>query len=145
MIKKMTYMDSGVNIELGDDVSKILYNAAKQTWENRKGGIGEVIVPFDDFSGVRAIDVSGLPKGTMMNIGFDGVGTKVEIAERTGNYSTLAYDLFAMVCDDAVVSGAEPVLIGSILDVNSLTGSIEKVKQLAHGYVAAAKEANVAV
>ena len=114
------YKSSGVNIELGDDVSKILYNAAKQTWDNRKGKLGELIVPFDDFSGVRAIDVSNLPTGTLMNIGFDGVGTKMELAERINDHRTIAYDLFAMVCDDAVVRGAEPVLIGSILDVNSL-------------------------
>lgn len=145
----VTYSDSGVNIDLGDDVSKILYNAAKQTWINRKGRLGELIVPFDDFSGVRAIDVSNLPSGTLMNIGFDGVGTKMELAERINNHSTIAYDLFAMVCDDAVVRGAEPVLIGSILDVNLLGKNgenyIEQVKQLAVGYINAAKAANVAI
>lgn len=149
MDKPITYADSGVNIELGDDVSKILYNAAKQTWDNRKGKLGELIVPFDDFSGVRAIDVSNLPQGTLMNIGFDGVGTKMELAERINDHRTIAYDLFAMVCDDAVVRGAEPVLIGSILDVNSLGKDnetyIEQVKQLAEGYINAASAANVAI
>lgn len=149
MAKQTTYADAGVNIELGDDVSKILYNAAKQTWDNRKGKLGELIVPVDDFSGVRAIDVSGLPAGTLMNIGFDGVGTKMELAERINDHRTIAYDLFAMVCDDAVVRGAEPVLIGSILDVNSLGEKdetyIEQVRQLAEGYIGAAKEANVAI
>ncbi|MBI2124928.1 hypothetical protein HYU08_00055 [Candidatus Woesearchaeota archaeon] len=149
MAKPITYADSGVNIELGDDVSKILYNAAKQTWDNRKGKLGELIVPFDDFSGVRAIDVSNLPSGTLMNIGFDGVGTKMELAERINDHRTIAYDLFAMVCDDAVVRGAEPVLIGSILDVNSLGNVhgtfIEQVRQLADGYINAAKDANVAI
>ena len=149
MIKPITYANSGVSIELGDDVSKILYNAAKQTWDNRKGKLGELIVPFDDFSGVRAIDVSNLPSGTLMNIGFDGVGTKMELAERINDHRTIAYDLFAMVCDDAVVRGAEPVLIGSILDVNSLGGNdetyIEQIEQLAEGYINAAKEANVAI
>ena len=149
MAKQTTYADSGVNIDLGDDVSKILYNAAKQTWDNRKGRLGEVIVPFDDFTGVRAIDVSNLPAGTLMNIGFDGVGTKMELAERVKNHRTIAYDLFAMVTDDAVVRGAEPVLIGSILDVNSLATSdksfIEEVRQLAEGYIGAAKAANVAI
>ena len=148
-MKKTTYADSGVNIELGDDVSKILYNAAKETWKNRKGKLGELIVPFDDFSGVRAIDVSNLPKGTLMNMGFDGVGTKMEIAERINEHRTIAYDLFAMVCDDAVVRGAEPVLIGSILDVNSLGKGketyTEQVRQLAQGYIGAAKAANVAI
>jgi len=149
MPKQTTYADSGVNIDLGDDVSKILYNAAKQTWDNRKGKLGEVIVPFDDFTGVRAIDVSNLPSGTLMNIGFDGVGTKMELAERIGNHKTIAYDLFAMVTDDAVVRGAEPVLVGTILDVNSLGTSdnpfIEEVRQLAEGYIGAAKAANVAI
>ncbi len=149
MAKQTTYADSGVNIDLGDDVSKILYNAAKQTWNNRKGKLGEVIVPFDDFTGVRAIDVSNLPSGTLMNIGFDSVGTKMELAERVKNHRTIAYDLFAMVTDDAVVRGAEPALIGSILDVNSLGTSeksfIEEVRQLAEGYIGAAKAANVAI
>jgi len=150
MADQTTYADSGVNNELKEEVSEILYNAAKQTWDNRKGRLGELIVPFDDFSGVRAIDVSNLPSGTLMNMGFDGVGTKIELAERAGDFRTIAYDLFAMVCDDAVVRGAEPVLIGSILDTNSLKGPdgkpfLEQVKQLAEGYVGAAKEANVAV
>ncbi|MFZ3077684.1 MAG: AIR synthase-related protein [Candidatus Aenigmatarchaeota archaeon] len=144
-----TYAESGVDIDLEGDVSKILYNAAKRTWENRKGRLGEVVVPFDDFSGVRAIDVSNLPKGTLMNINFDGVGTKAELAQRVGDHRTMAFDLFAMVCDDAVVRGAEPVLVGSILDVNTLFTKggtfIEQVKQLAEGYVNAAKEANVAI
>ena len=107
-----TYKDAGVDRELGDDVSEMLYNAARQTWDNRKGGLGELIVPFDDFSGVRAINASNLKDGTLMNIGFDGVGTKMELAERIGDHSTIAYDLFALVCDDAVVRGAEPVMIG---------------------------------
>lgn len=149
MAKQTTYADSGVNIDLGDDVSKILYNATKQTWSNRKGRLGEVIVPFDDFTGVRAVDVSNLPAGTLINIGFDGVGTKIELAERVKNHRTIAYDLFAMVTDDAVVRGAEPVLVGTIFDVNSLGTSekpfIEEVRQLAEGYIGAAKAANVAI
>ncbi|MFH1589743.1 MAG: AIR synthase-related protein [archaeon] len=149
MINKTTYSDSGVNIELGNEVSKILYNAAKKTWNNRKSMLGEVIVPFDDFSGVRAIDVSNLQKGTLMNIGFDGIGTKIEFAERINNHETIAYDLFAMVCDDAIVRGAEPVLIGSNLGFKSLGNNdenyLKEVRQLAKGYVNAAKAANVAV
>ncbi len=144
-----SYSDAGVDIELGDDASKILYNAAKQTWKNREGLIGEVIVPFDDFSGLRMIDIGNLPKNTMMCLGFDGVGTKIEIAERLNNYRTIAFDLLAMVCDDAVVRGGEPGIMGSILDVKSLgkdgSSHIEKIKQLAEGYILAAKEANVAI
>src|SRR3989344_6819090 len=144
-----TYADSGVDVDIEEQAAKIMYKAAKQTWAARKGSLGDVIVPFDDFSGIRAIDVGQLPEGTMLNIGFDGVGTKAELAMLAGKYDTLAYDLVAMVCDDAVVRGAEPVLLGSILDVNSLgrenKTNIEQVKQLAEGYIHAAKAANVAI
>ncbi len=144
-----TYADAGVNIELGDDASKVMYEAAKITWENRKGRIGEIVTPKDDFSGVRGINIGALPEGTFMSMGFDGVGTKVELAERLGKHDTVAFDLFAMVCDDAVVYGGEPVLVGSILDVNTLGSEdasyLDFMKQLATGYVAAAKAGRVAV
>ncbi|MEM4267597.1 MAG: AIR synthase-related protein [Candidatus Woesearchaeota archaeon] len=145
----LDYKSSGVDIELGGYASKILYNAAKQTWSNRKGKLGEVVEFFEDFSGLRAVNVGGLPVDTYMNINLDGVGTKIEICERTSRHDTVAYDLFAMVCDDAIVRGAEPVIIGSILDVRSLGGQdnsfIDFVRQLAVGYINAAKEANVAI
>lgn len=140
-----TYGKAGVDISLGDEASRLLYEAARQTFVNREGDIGEVIVPFDDFSGVRAIDVSNLPEGSFMCVGFDGVGTKVEIAQRVGDHSTIAFDLLAMVCDDAIVRGAEPVLVGSVLDVASLRSNMPLLKQLAKGYVEAARAANVAV
>ncbi|MBI2047100.1 hypothetical protein HYT26_02985 [Candidatus Pacearchaeota archaeon] len=143
------YKSSGVNIELGDDASKVLYEAAKLTWRNRRGRLGEVVEIFEDFSGLRAINVGGLPNDAYMNINFDGVGTKMELAERIAKHDTIAYDLFAMVCDDAVVRGAEPVIVGSILDVKSLgekdKSYIDFVKQLAIGYINAAKDANVAI
>jgi phosphoribosylformylglycinamidine cyclo-ligase len=145
-----TYAESGVNIEFGDDVSKILYNAAKATWKNRKGRLGEIFTPFDDFTGLRVINVGGLPEDTVMCLGFDGVGTKMEIGERIGKHDTVAYDLLAMVCDDAVVRGGEPVLVGSILDVRSLSDKdknpfLQQVRQLATGYVQAADAARVAI
>ncbi len=143
-----TYADSGVDVDIEEQAAKLMYEAARQTWASRKGRLGEVIVPFDDFSGIRAMDVGGLPAGTMLNIGFDGVGTKAELAMLAGKYDTLAYDLVAMVCDDAVVRGAEPVLLGSILDTNSLgkdESRLKIIEELATGYVKAAKEANVAI
>jgi phosphoribosylformylglycinamidine cyclo-ligase len=144
-----TYAEAGVNLDLGDAASQLLYRAARHTWEQRQGRFGEVIIPHDDFSGVRCIAVGMLPPDAVMGIGFDGVGTKIEIAERLGVWNTLAFDLFAMVCDDAVVQGAEPVLIGSVLDVRTLGSTmashLDIITQLAEGYVAAATAARVAV
>ena len=144
-----TYAEAGVNLDLGDTASQLLYRAARHTWEQRQGRFGEVIIPHDDFSGVRCIAVGMLPPDAVMGIGFDGIGTKIEIAERLGVWNTLAFDLFAMVCDDAVVQGAEPVVIGSVLDVRTLGSTtashLDIIAQLAEGYVAAATAARVAV
>jgi phosphoribosylformylglycinamidine cyclo-ligase len=74
---------------------------------------------------------------------FDGVGTKVELAERLQTYRGLARDLFAMVCDDAACQGAEPILVGSILDMARV--DIDVVKEIAGGMVDAARIARVAV
>ncbi len=145
----ITYADSGVNLELEDDAAKILFNASKATWNNRKGRLGEIIIPFDDFSGIRFIEVGRLPESTVLCMGFDGIGTKMEIAERMNDHATIAFDLFAMVCDDAVVRGGEPVLIGTVFDVNTLGDDkisyIAQMRELAEGYIAAARKANVAV
>jgi phosphoribosylformylglycinamidine cyclo-ligase len=140
---KMNYKKAGVDIEAGDQASKILYEASKATFENRKNDVGEVIVPFDDFSGLRVIDTSSLPKDTVMCLSFDGVGTKVEVAQRMNNHKTIAFDLLAMVCDDAIVRGAEPVVVGSVLDFNKL--DVNTVKELAQGYKKAAEDAGVAI
>ena len=143
-----TYSDSGVNVDIEEKAAKLLYAAARRTWRNRSGQVGEVLVPFDDFSGLRAVNAGGLPEGTMLNLGFDGVGTKAELAELAGRYDTLAFDLMAMVCDDAVIRGGEPILVGSILDVNTLGTDdtrLDIIRRLARGYEAAAKAAQVAV
>lgn len=136
-----------VNIELGDDVSRMLYEASRQTHDNRPG----LLVEFhESFSGLRAIPATMLKdtQNMYLNLAFDGVGTKVEVSERLADHSVVAHDLFAMVCDDAVVRGAEPVAIGSILDVRQLDDNEDTrtaVRQLAQGYVAAAKAAGVVV
>lgn len=132
---------------LGDKGSTLLYEAAKKTWSNRLCRLGEVIQPNDSFSGVRFCrlrDVRTTVNPELaVGLCFDGVGSKIEVAERMDKWDTLAFDLFAMVCDDAVSVGAEPALLGTVLDVSSI--QLSKLEQLIKGYIAAAKEARVAV
>jgi phosphoribosylformylglycinamidine cyclo-ligase len=143
-----TYAQTGVDVDIEAKAARILYQASKQTWIHRQHTLGEVVVPFDDFAGLKFVRVDNLPKGTVMFGGSDGVATKAEFAERAGKYDTLAFDLMAMVCDDAVIRGGEPVLLKSVLDVNTLgqdDSRLPYIEQLAKGYVAAAKEAGVVI
>ncbi|MBU0461114.1 MAG: hypothetical protein KJ574_00865 [Nanoarchaeota archaeon] len=141
-----TYKESGVDIDLGDKVSEILFNAAIHTWKNAKRF--PVECPFEDFRGARYIDISKLPKGTIMGANCDGIGTKVEIGERLDHFSDMAFDLIAMAVDDTVKSGGVPVLYTNVIDVNSLGTGDERLRQvenLAIGMMAAAEQAGIAV
>lgn len=145
---KNAYAGAGVDVDIEAEASRIMYEASKRSFENRKGKIGDIVAPFDDFAGIKMVDISNLPQGSFMSIGFDTAGTKVEIAQRMHKHDTIAYDLLAMVCDDALVRGGEPILVGTNLDLKTL-GSDDRflpiIRELAKGYVGAAKEANVAI
>src|SRR3989338_1981023 len=121
----MNYTDTGASVELKRAASIIMYKAAQQSWEHRRRKMGEIITLQDNFSGIRGMDISSLPLGTMLGANSDCIGTKAELAERKGKYETIAYDLLAMVCDDAAVQGAEPVAVVSTLDVNTLFNGSE--------------------
>ena len=147
MYKKINYKDSGVDLNLGNQASKILYNASKLTWKNKKNNFGDVKSYQSSFSALRFLE---LPKLCDIKISLcsDGIGTKIEIAERMKNHSTMAYDLIAMVCDDAVVRGGVPIALTTVLDVNSLSkdkDAFKYLKQLSCGYVNASKKAGISV
>lgn len=148
MNTKNAYADAGVDVNVEAHASRIMFEASRETYANRAGKIGEVELLFDDFAGSRAVPIGGLPLGSYCSLGFDGAGTKVEIAQRVKRHETIAFCLLAMLCDDVPVRGGEPALVGSVLDIKTL-GSDERylpiIRDLATGCVAAAKEAGVAV
>lgn len=106
---------SGLDIDLGNTCSKDAYDWAKRTFINRKGKLGEIAMRVDGaFSNL-------LQFGDMrIGISSDGIGTKIELAERTNIYDSLGYDLVAMVADDLATAGFEPVSISNIIDVDIL-------------------------
>ncbi len=58
--------------------------------------------------------------GTRIGMVSAGIGAKAEIAERTGNYRTLGWDLAAIVVDELVAKGFESTNIAHMLDVDRL-------------------------
>lgn len=132
-----TYEESGVNISLGDKCSSIAYNAAKNTFPGRKGMIGQPVADEGGFTG--AIDMGDY----YLLQNSDGVGSKIVIAEKTGKFDTLGYDLLAMVVDDAACVGAETISITNTIDVNSLDEN--RIGQMMKGLEAACLENNVII
>lgn len=132
-----TYKEAGVDIDLGDKCSRIAYRAAMNTFKGRQGMIGEPVKDEGGFSGMLDMGDFYLVQND------DGVGTKIQIAEAIGKYDTLGYDLLAMVVDDAICVGAEPISVSNTLDVNKVNE--EKIAGLMAGLEKACLEHKIVI
>lgn len=129
---------SGVDIDLGNKCSKNAYEISKTTFANRKGMPGEPVMSVDGlFSNSLNFN------GSQIGISSDGIGTKIELAERTKIYNTLGYDLLAMVVDDLIAGGFVPTNISNIIDVNHL--DYDTIDQLMSGLKKACDQSAVAI
>jgi phosphoribosylformylglycinamidine cyclo-ligase len=101
----LSYARSGVDIAAGERAVELIRAAVDRTTRPEVvGGIG-------GFAGL--FDVSKLTsyRRPLLATATDGVGTKVVIAQQLGVYDTIGIDLVAMVVDDLVVCGAEPLFL----------------------------------
>lgn len=119
---------TSIDIELGNLCSKDAFDWAKKTFPNRANKDGAAALKVDGaFSNMLIFGKQRI------GIASDGIGTKIELAERTGIYNTLGYDLVAMVADDLATAGFEPTNISNIIDVDVLDRAVinEMMKGLA--------------
>jgi phosphoribosylformylglycinamidine cyclo-ligase len=100
-----SYRAAGVSIEAGDAAVALMRDAVARTARPEVvGGIGGFAGLFD------ASRLAGYRR-PLLATSTDGVGTKVVIAQRLGRYDTVGIDLVAMVVDDLVACGAEPLFM----------------------------------
>jgi phosphoribosylformylglycinamidine cyclo-ligase len=134
----MPELRSGVDIEKNSRCSAIAHDWARRTFANRQGIAGAPLMnTTGSFSNYMDYD------GAIIAMTSDGIGSKIELAERLGCYTTLGFDLMAMVTDDLVANGFEPGNVSNILDVDTLDAAI--VDDLMRGLFEAAAAAVVAV
>ena len=97
----LTYRDSGVDIDAGDELVERIKPLAGRTMRPEVlGGIG-------GFGAL--VEVSKKYKNPVMVSGTDGVGTKLKLCFRMKKHDTVGIDLVAMSVNDILVSGAEPI------------------------------------
>ena len=109
-----TYKDSGVDIDAGDRAVELMKaSIAKASRPEVMGGIGGFAGLFDA-SAIKNM------KRPLLATSTDGVGTKTEIARQMGIYDTIGEDLVAMVVDDLVVCGAEPLFMTDYIAVGKV-------------------------
>jgi phosphoribosylformylglycinamidine cyclo-ligase len=122
-VKPLTYREAGVDIGAGEDAVRRIAPLARAT--NRPEVIGGV--------GGFASFVSVPPKfrEPVLVSSTDGVGTKLQVAFLTGRHDTVGIDLVAMVVDDLVVCGAEPLFLQDYIAVGRTVP--ERVSELVSG------------
>jgi phosphoribosylformylglycinamidine cyclo-ligase len=120
----VSYADAGVDLEAADRSVELLAAVlGRATRPEVLGGIG-------GFGGLFALDTSRYQQPVLVS-STDGVGTKVDLARRLGVLDTVGRDLVAMVVDDLVVTGAEPLFFNDYVSVGKLDP--ERVADLVRG------------
>jgi phosphoribosylformylglycinamidine cyclo-ligase len=99
-----TYADAGVSIHAGDEAVELLKAKVQRTHRP------EVIGGLGGFSGLFRLDVTKYKRPVLAS-STDGVGTKLVIAQQMDIHDTVGIDLVAMVVDDLVACGAEPLFL----------------------------------
>ncbi|WNV75321.1 phosphoribosylformylglycinamidine cyclo-ligase [Geodermatophilus sp. DSM 44513] len=101
---RFTYAASGVDIDAGERAVTLMRTAVEAT--NRP----EVVGGLGGFAGLFALDTARYRRPLLAS-STDGVGTKTALARQLDRHDTVGIDLVAMVVDDLVACGAEPLFL----------------------------------
>lgn len=120
---RISYASAGVDIEAGDRAVELFKPlASKATRPEVRGGLG-------GFAGL--FELRGGYREPVLASSTDGVGTKLAVAQAMDKHDTVGLDLVAMVVDDLVVCGAEPLFLQDYIAVGRTVP--ERVSQLVDG------------
>jgi phosphoribosylformylglycinamidine cyclo-ligase len=102
--RSSTYAEAGVSIQAGERAVELLKSKVKKTTRP------EVMGDLGGFAGLFRLNANKY-KSPILASSTDGVGTKLVIAQQLDIHDTIGIDLVAMVVDDLVACGAEPLFL----------------------------------
>jgi len=98
-MSKITYADSGVDINVGDEFVDIIKKKIKHQPRGKlREGVGGFACLYE------------VAPEKFLAAGCDGVGTKLKIAQLLNIHDTIGIDLVAMCVNDILCTGATPTL-----------------------------------
>jgi phosphoribosylformylglycinamidine cyclo-ligase len=109
------YAAAGVDVEAGERAVDLMRASIGSTQRP------EVIGGVGGFAGLFDISAARSMSRPILATSTDGVGTKIAVARAMNIHHTIGIDLVAMVIDDLVVCGAEPLFMTDYI----ATGSVE--------------------
>jgi len=132
---KISYKDSGVDIDAGNSLVERIKPVVKETFnENVVGGIGS-------FAGAFRLP-SGYKKPVLLSA-TDGVGTKLKLAIEAKKYDTVGIDLVAMCVNDLICNFGEPLFFLDYYATGKL--DVEAASEVIKGIAKGCKEAECAL
>ena len=135
-----TYKKSGVNMATANKLVNYISKISKKTY--KKNTETKSFKNIGSFGSI--FDLSNFKmKNPVIVSSTDGVGTKIEIANKIKKYNTIGIDLVAMCVNDLIVLGAKPIFFLDYIAVNKI--KLNKLKKILDGIVEGCKLAGCAL
>jgi phosphoribosylformylglycinamidine cyclo-ligase len=134
--EQFTYAAAGVDIDAGERAVELMRSAVART--NRP----EVVGGLGGFAGLFALDTTKYRRPLLAS-STDGVGTKIALARQLDRHDTVGIDLVAMVVDDLVACGAEPLFLQDYVACGRVVP--EKIAAIVTGIAAGCTQAGAAL
>ena len=128
----VTYSESGVDIDLEALTVSKLASKLQPTLEYRN-----IITDSGHFAALVELGDKAIAMST------DGVGSKILVAKMMEKYDTVGIDMIAMVVNDILCVGAEPIALVDYLAVEEPDPKV--AEEIADGLVQGAKESQIAI
>ena len=129
-MKKMknSYKKSGVNISLANKFVKHISRLSKKNVKKKKDSFNKDII--GGFGSLFDISKTKIKDPVLVSC-TDGVGTKLDLANRFKRFDTIGIDLVAMCVNDLIVQGAKPLFFLDYIAVGKL--DLNKTKKILKG------------
>ena len=123
-----SYKKSGVNISLANKLVKHIASISKKNVKKTKRNYKkDVIGGFGSLFDISNIKI----KDPVIVSCTDGVGTKIDLANRYKKFDSIGIDLVAMCVNDLIVQGAKPLFFLDYIAVGKL--DLHKTKKILRG------------
>ena len=123
-----SYKKSGVNISLANKLVKHISKLSKKdVKKTKRNSIKDVIGGFGSLFDISKIKI----KDPVIVSCTDGVGTKIDLANKFNKFDTIGIDLVAMCVNDLIVQGAKPLFFLDYIAVGKL--DLNKTKKILNG------------
>ena len=127
---KNSYKKSGVNISLANKFVKHISKLSRKDVQKRKNSFQK-----ENIGGFGSLfDISNYKiKDPVIVSCTDGVGTKIDLANKFKKFDTIGIDLVAMCINDLIVQGAKPLFFLDYIAIGKL--DLKKTKKILKGII----------